>query len=68
MADLKSKASSMRLREGSVDAPQRRETNELTQHGSKNPDSDLPKFPFDLTNLMSLQFDNLRAAIEYLAR
>ena len=29
----------------------------------------MPKdFPFDLNNLFSLQFDNLRAAIEYIAR
>ena len=27
----------------------------------------LPPLPFDLSNLMSLQFDNLKAAIEYLA-
>ena len=26
------------------------------------------KIPFDLNNLMSIQFDNLKGAIEYLAR
>ena len=28
----------------------------------------LAKFPFDLNNLLGIQFDNLRAAIEYLAQ
>ena len=70
MSDTKSKnQSSLNVREASQNqeaSPERRETTEFVD--AVKPKDEIPAFPFDLTNLMAIQFDNLKAAIEYLAR
>ena len=41
---------------------------ETSRPNTKDTEFDIPALPFNLNNLVSVQFDNLTAAIEYLAR